>query len=140
MDFSIAFWPQWTRYRLFRNSPKSTILKLVMSAPLELSGQRFGMLSVLSQAPNRSGKTFWVCHCDCGKVTVVLGVNLKRGNSTSCGCRVFRFPTEHGHHESPEYQAWADMLTRCRNPRNRQWYLYGGRGITVCERWIGPGG
>jgi hypothetical protein len=111
-----------------------------MSAPLQLTGIRFGKLIVEQEASRRNGKTYWFCRCDCGKTIEVHGVNLKRGNTKSCGCGTFRFPTKHGLHRSVEYQAWADMLTRCRNPQTRQWYLYGGRGIKVCERWVGEDG
>ena len=44
--------------------------------------------------------------------------------------------TKHGLHKSREYQAWADMKTRCVNPNNKRYKDYGGRGITVCERWL----
>jgi len=37
---------------------------------------------------------------------------------------------------SREYRIWAGMKTRCTNPRQSHWELYGGRGITVCDRWL----
>ena len=37
---------------------------------------------------------------------------------------------------SPEFRTWAAMKTRCTNPNQRQWKDYGGRGITLCERWL----
>ena len=53
-----------------------------------LVGQRFGMLEVVEQAPStESGQRRWGCQCDCGSQTVVLGSNLKRGLTTSCGCK-----------------------------------------------------
>ena len=53
----------------------------------ELSGQRFGMLTVLSRAGNdRHGKALWLCRCDCGAEKNILGANLLRGHSKSCGC------------------------------------------------------
>jgi hypothetical protein len=45
----------------------------------------------------------------------------------------------HGHavggHKTPEYRAWAHMLDRCYNPNNKSFHNYGGRGITICEKW-----
>lgn len=53
-----------------------------------LIGQRFGMLEVLAQAEStKKGQRRWVCQCDCGNRTVVLGTNLKKGMTTSCGCK-----------------------------------------------------
>ena len=67
------------------------------------------------------------------------GVHLRGGQVRSCGClhREGRIPT-HGHAggvRGPEYQAWKACRNRCRNPRNPRYAHYGGRGITVCERW-----
>lgn len=49
-----------------------------------------------------------------------------------------RRPT-HGHacrdQMTPEYRAYRSMITRCTNSNRREWKRYGGRGITVCERW-----
>lgn len=42
----------------------------------------------------------------------------------------------HGHHHSPTYRSWDSMKSRCNNPRELNFYLYGGRGIKVCERWL----
>ena len=41
----------------------------------------------------------------------------------------------HGMTKTPEYHAWIDMKHRCFNPNNKQYSNYGGRGITVCDRW-----
>jgi len=42
----------------------------------------------------------------------------------------------HGMNKSPEHRAWVHMKQRCTNPRKREWPHYGGRGITVCDRWM----
>ena len=46
----------------------------------------------------------------------------------------------HGHRftgrRSPEYQCWLDMKQRCQNPRNKHYDRYGGRGISICSRWL----
>jgi hypothetical protein len=42
----------------------------------------------------------------------------------------------HGMSYTPTYRSWQKMLARCRNPNQAGWEHYGGRGITVCERWL----
>nr|WP_150959353.1 AP2 domain-containing protein [Aneurinibacillus sp. XH2] len=116
-----------------------------MTKSLELVGQRFWRFIVLERAENdRHGKTRWKCLCDCGTISIVHGSALKRGNTKSCGClndelRKTRFIT-HGHSSegktSPEYTAWYCMIQRCTNPKNKDYPNYGGRGITVCNRWV----
>lgn len=61
-----------------------------MNAIKDLTGQRFGALTVLSLADREQwpyGRTAWRCQCDCGKTCIVLGDFLRRGVRTSCGCR-----------------------------------------------------
>lgn len=41
----------------------------------------------------------------------------------------------HGKYYSPEYRAWSNMLTRCYNPKRKDYDNYGGRGIGVCNEW-----
>lgn len=92
---------------------------------------------------NKRGRKLWACLCDCGAVRNVEATSLKTGVSRSCGCfhrdRASESNTTHGMTKggkfSPEYRCWASMLTRCSNPNNKDWLLYGGRGITVCDRW-----
>ena len=63
-----------------------------MSRLIDLTGQRFGMLTVLRRAESGNGKVCWTCRCDCGSTIEVSGNNLKRGHTVSCGCkRVFPY-------------------------------------------------
>lgn len=98
-----------------------------------LIGERYGKLLVESFLPGR--KPRWVCLCDCGKRTRTRTDQLTRFGQESCGCD--RIPTnlKHGLHESPECRAWYALRSRCRNPKNRFYRNYGGRGIDVCDRW-----
>ena len=54
---------------------------------LNLSGQKFGLLTVLERVENTdTGQTRWRCLCDCGNASVVLGTQLTQTHTTSCGC------------------------------------------------------
>jgi len=100
---------------------------------IDLTGKRFGRWVVLALHPERSrlGLARWICRCDCGTERIVLGTKLRRGLTTSC-C----FKIKHGLSGSRVYRCWDNMKTRCFNPRARNYPWYGGRGITVCERWL----
>ncbi len=96
-------------------------------------GTKHGRLTVIAandrEYPNAG--PFWLCRCDCGTETVVRGSYLKCGHTKSCGCLVMT----HGSHRTPAYRSWQSMTQRCTNPKDPSWGRYGGRGITVCERW-----
>ena len=107
---------------------------------IDLSGQRFGKLLVLAESgANRHGNTTWECRCDCGSTIVASGVNLRSGNSASCGCSrrnaCAKRLTTHGASKHPEYSVWNGMIRRCEDPRRDDYHRYGGRGISVCDRW-----
>ena len=109
-----------------------------MSKLLDLSGQRFGRLVALDY--ERAGKrTYWRCMCDSGTEHRVETNNLRRGKSRSCGCLGAELASERNstHHRSGTqlYRAWASMKRRCNVPACNSYPDYGGRGITVCERW-----
>lgn len=106
----------------------------------DLSGHRFGRLTVLARAENsRNGDAQWRCQCDCGAQTTATTSNLRSGNTSSCGC--FRAEkkrltaTTHGGVGTRVYSVWKSMIQRCTNPNNPRWASYGGRGITVCVAW-----
>ena len=111
-----------------------------MTPPIDMIGQRFGRWAVLARAGSRYGRQpTWLCRCDCGTERIVLGASLRSGNSRSCRCLSRELTAvrskRHGWHGTPTYCSWASMLTRCTNPRHDNFPNYGGREITVCDRW-----
>lgn len=107
---------------------------------IDLSGQRFGRLTVTSIADKSGVATRFICKCDCGKETVCFSNNLRRGLVSSCGC--FRGEmtaarnTTHGLSGTTTYEIWSGIIKRCTNPSDRNFKRYGGRGISVCDRWL----
>lgn len=105
----------------------------------KIIGSKIGMLKVLSRTKNIGTAKAFRCRCDCGMVTVKLGYNLYNGHTQSCGClivsRAIETSTTHRRSKTNEYRIWADMKTRCSNPRFWAYKNYGGRGIRVCRRW-----
>ena len=87
----------------------------------------------------------WRCRCACGQIIEIRTDHLVSGATSSCGCfkveRTKEVNTRHGHARfttvgaSGTYKTWSDMVKRTTNPNTRRWADYGGRGISVCDRW-----
>jgi len=115
-----------------------------MSVFIDLTGQRFIRLLVIKRVENNEyGKPCWLCKCDCGNSKIVQGGHLRSGNTQSCGClkkeqsRINgQLSRTHGLCHIPEYQVWFHMKHRCYNSNDKDYENYGGRGITVCNKWL----
>ena len=113
---------------------------------VELSGKTFGRLTVINYDGSIKGRTYWNCLCNCGGEITLSSNRLlhKTGPTRSCGCIRVEKGIERGianlkHGEggkTVEYEAWAQMRSRCSNPKHASWRLYGGSGIKVCDRWL----
>lgn len=116
-----------------------------MPAFIDLTGRRFYRLVVLgvhaksTRTPPRHN-ILWLCRCDCDNEVIVDGANLGKPLMQSCGCLKRERHTRHGHAtKAPKptatYYSWLGMKQRCANPKHPGYKNWGGRGITVCERW-----
>lgn len=99
---------------------------------LDLTGQRFGKLTVVEKITKRKkGKVLWKCLCDCGQFTQPVTASLINGHSRSCGC----VRTKHNGKGTRLYRILNGMKDRCLNVKSQYWIRYGGRGITICQEW-----
>ena len=122
-----------------------------MGKLIDLTGQKFGRLTVLERTTSTNKNVKWLCVCDCGKITSVFGVDLKSGKTKSCGC-LFSEQLAQRNKQNALYmsvskdgdkpQSWRRiygirylMICRCYNPNTDQYSDYGGRGISVCPKW-----
>lgn len=102
-----------------------------------IPGIKYSRLTVIEEtspyfAPSGGQKRRVKCKCDCGKNTIVMIADLRRGNSTSCGCK----RTEHGMTKTRLYRIWSGMKQRCYNSKDKKYHRYGGRGIKVFDQWM----
>ena len=108
----------------------------------DLTGMKVGRLTVIKQMPNNANnKVMWLCKCDCGNETTVIGSRLATGKTKSCGCltreSTIARSTKHGYRKTNKhlYGTRLNMIDRCTNPHNKSYGYYGGRGIKVCKEW-----
>ena len=118
---------------------------------IDLTGRKFGRLTVIRRVANRGyGVPCWLCVCSCdGKECVVRGDSLRNRRTKSCGCLLQEYiknprkgpdSPRFKHGRTPEYVSYGAMLQRCFNRKSTGFKNYGGRGITVCKRWLGEHG
>lgn len=110
-------------------------------ARLDLTGKTYGYLTVkefskVKTSPCGSKNSMWICECKCGNDVEVLAQSLKSGNTLSCGCYKISIHTKHGMVNTGTYKSWSGMKSRCFHKSTPLYKNYGGRGITVCDRWL----
>lgn len=106
------------------------------------TGKRYGTLTVLKQQGKKGRSIKWLCRCDCGRESAVYGVELRSGKTATCKSCAH---VKHGYLKaeasgkkriSAEYRTWQSIKRRCYNPGQQNYERYGGRGITMCQRWL----
>jgi hypothetical protein len=100
----------------------------------DLTGLSAGRLLVLEYVGIKNKRSMWNCLCECGACVAKSATSIKRaGKNLSCGC--VKRGQKHLMCGTPEYGTWSAMQQRCGNHKFKQYQDYGGRGISVCERW-----
>jgi len=106
----------------------------------DLTGKRFGRLTVLELEEIINGKPKWKCRCDCGNEVIIDGSRMKSGTTKSCGCLAKEIKSErsvtHGKSKTNLYRIYNHMKGRCYNPTDSAYENYGGRGIRMCQEWL----
>lgn len=110
----------------------------------DITGERFWRLVAIERVGRRGNVSLWCCRCDCGTEKVVALGDLRGSKTKSCGClrdeSITARATKHGFTRrgkprTTEYMTWKTMRSRCNTPTNKKYPIYGGRGISICERW-----
>lgn len=111
----------------------------------DITGNKYGKLLVLERdvdyvSPQNRRRIQYKCLCDCGNIVTIIGENLRGNKTLSCGCyqkeKAKKAKITHNSTNSRLYGIWCSMKSRCFNANNKNYNLYGGRGIVVCKDWL----
>lgn len=116
---------------------------LMSGRPLDVTGERYGRLVAIERAGRQGRNVCWKFKCDCGKEVVHQIANVRHGTTQSCGCyrdeKLVERVRTHGHRinrtTSRTLNQYNHAKNRCFSPRNKHYANFGGRGITMCDRW-----
>ena len=105
----------------------------------DLTGQRFGRLTVIKRVKSKNKNTMWLCKCQCGNEIIIPSRRLLNGETKSCGClkkeRIKEKNTIHSKSDSRLYRIWNGIKNRCYNKNFPAYKDYGERGIFIYNKW-----
>ena len=103
----------------------------------DLSNQQFGRLKVINWIGRDRTRRhhYYMCECECGNHKICAGNLLVNGTIRSCGCMIMEANIIHGYTKSRLHNKWLSMHQRCYDPHADSYYLYGGKGIKICDEW-----
>lgn len=121
----------------FRKNKNTTIFQERLK---NIIGQSFCEWTVIERDVTKR-RSYYKCKCMCGNISSIYAPELFRGKTTKCRhCALRLNATKHGMATrgkiAPEYNSWAQMKSRCLNPKDKRYFQYAGRGISICERWL----
>lgn len=106
---------------------------------IDLTGQKFGRLTVIRRSGTIHGQASWLCKCECGNEKIVRGYCLRNSETKSCGCLAAELASSrlktHGKTKTRLFKIWSGMKERCYREYHKSYPQYGGRGIGICEEW-----
>lgn len=107
---------------------------------IDMAGTTVNGVMVLAKAESIKGKASWLCRCACGSDFNAIGTALRLGKTKGCvpcsKLRAREAATKHGLVGTREYNSYNAMKSRCLNPSDKRYLRYGGRGISICDRWL----
>lgn len=120
-----------------------------MGKVVDITGNRYGRLTVIEFVDIEHRMARWRCKCDCGNEVVTYGNHLRMGQTRSCGCLAAEYRkdkpeavrlakianTKHGGTHDRLFKIWTSMRSRCRDKNHPAYKWYGGKGVTVCDEW-----
>lgn len=114
-------------------SPRTQSLK-------HLEGVRYHSIVIGPLIAETKGRTMYSYSCECGNTGIVAASYIRKQRPKSCGCQtkalISQSRTTHGKSKTTTFAVWRHMLQRCRLRTRKDWNHYGGRGISVCARWL----
>lgn len=104
---------------------------------IDITNQNFRKLKVIRRVENdKENRAMWLCICECKKIKVVMGKHLRSGKVKTCGCGKKEYAIKHNMANTRFYKIWKNIKTRCNNTKSLDYKNYGGRGISICNRWL----
>ena len=123
---------------------KNEVMTVSAHKFIDETGHVYGQLTVIKRLPNKGQKSMWLCRCTCGNDVVARGQDLRDGNTSRCKACTYAAVGDAqrglcGEHPR-EYSTWQHMRKRCYATYDPGYKSHGGRGIKVCDRWLGEQG
>ena len=114
---------------------------------IDITGQKFNRLTAIEPVyKNKNRAWHWKFKCDCGNEKVCNAIEVRRGKIKSCGCLPLEhnkngeYTRKHGMSDTRIYSIYCGIKRRCYSIANQDYQHYGGRGITMCDEWLGKDG